>query len=157
MNIGIFIFGLLILLVVALEDWKTKKIRNTWSLAILALVVIGIVLNPSFYLMPEHLLIPLVIFVSGFFLFRLKLLGGGDGKLLTAIFLLIPTEFQTVFLVSLAGCGLGYLISRRLYYLIFSNRQRSNQSRFSYAPVIFLALRIMGLYLWKKNHFHPVF
>ena len=72
-----------------------------------------IIYPEAFNLGPAHFIYPLVIFLSGFLLFWIKLMRGGDGKFLTSLFLVLPTNLQPIVFESLIGTVLlvgGFLV-----------------------------------------------
>lgn len=83
------------ILVVAYHDLQTKKISNRWPVINLGFFVFFILLFPEYYKFDFATFVwPVAFFVAGFFLFVLKIMGGGDSKYLTTFYLLIPVKFH---------------------------------------------------------------
>lgn len=159
----IYIFIFLELSFVTYYDIKYKKISNLWSLLNIALAITLFVLFPNFYKFGwSTFQFSMVFLVVGFFLFLLKIMGGGDSKYLASFFLIVPTASQDLVFYYL-------LISTIIVGLIFFVRnlieQRKNitesfkkkdiegvkssfGSKFAYAPVIMLTWFLIGLTNW---------
>lgn len=159
----IYIFILVELVVVGIIDIRSKKISNIWSIFHIALAV---VFYFSFdYLFPfswEIFIFPGIFLLGGFFLFLIEIMGAGDSKYLATFFLLIPIEYQLLFFEKLI---LSTIIIGLLFFCIKVFRTRKIisaylingywmgikniiKSRFSFAPVIFLAWIFLGLEVW---------
>jgi prepilin peptidase CpaA len=155
----VFIFIAIQLLVVAYIDFKTKKISNIWVLINAIFFVVLTWLFPDLYHWSLHLfIIPAAFLVVGFVLFLLNIMGGGDSKYLSALYLLIPVELQeTTFLyllystILVGSTLLLFNTLKNLDYIIvlyrmrdISNIKRIYGQRFTYAPVIFIAWMWFG-------------
>ena len=159
----VFTVILIELLTVAWIDFKTEKISNKWifvnTLAALGLHLFARQLYPITW---EILLFPVGFIVIGFFLYLLNIMGAGDSKFLASLFLIIPLEFHLSFFEKLvySSIAVGTIL---FSYRIFKNSsdlkaffvsqywagiRKSLQSRFSYAPVIFLAWIMTGFNIW---------
>lgn len=156
----IYAFIFLELIFVTIVDVKYKKISNLWSLLNILLSGVLFYLFPTFYLFGfESFQFSIVFLIVGFFLFLLKIMGGGDSKYLASFFLIIPTASQDLVFYYL-------LISTIIVGLIFFFRniieQRKSLSesikkrdvegvkssfgtKFAYAPVILLTWILIGL------------
>lgn len=98
MSLIVFCILLLELIIVAILDFHTKKIKNVWSLINIVISVIFFVFLDSHILTMNTLLYPVSIFIIGYILFSLKIMGGGDVKFLSTFFLMIPLKFHENFL-----------------------------------------------------------
>ena len=163
MNITFFILLGLELLVVAYLDLKHKKISNLWSLLNLAIFPVLLFLLPGIYVLDWSLLIfPLGFIVIGFILFLLDIMGAGDSKYLASLFLLIPLDRQFLYFEKLVQVTLivGALLliktvlknmdKIKAYFVSHHWRGFKDliRSRFSYAPVMFLAWILFGMGEW---------
>ena len=98
----------------ALGDWSRFIIPNRLSLAIVGLWVIHALIlvlqgHPAMFIV-WAIAIALLVFAIGFGLFALRLLGGGDVKLLAAATLWAAPDYVLPFIliVTLAGALLGF-------------------------------------------------
>lgn len=161
-----FVFALVLLelLVVAWIDFKTHKISNNWSLLNISLgVVLYFTLGSLYPFSWEVLLFPLGFILIGFILFLMNIMGAGDSKFLASLFLLIPLEYHLLFFEKLVLSTIitgAFLLTYRIIrnsgklkaYLIshyWEGVKLTLKSRFSYAPVIFMAWLILGLDIWR--------
>lgn len=85
-----------LLLLAAYCDLRFLRIPNIISLAIIAIFVVSILIATPVDLM-TRLLVAAVVFGSGFLAFALRLIGGGDVKLLSALVLFVPTHGLPLF------------------------------------------------------------
>lgn len=93
----IYIFLLIELGFVAYLDIKYKKIKNHWSLLNLFIGINLFIFYKDIYpLSIDSFQLPLVFIFVGFVLYLLKIMGGGDSKLLATFFLLIPLNQQEI-------------------------------------------------------------
>ena len=91
----VFIFLSIQLLFVAYADLKTRIISNFWIFINVAVYVLLLAIFPKTYSFNFNTFIfPLAFFVVGFVLFFLKIMGGGDTKYLSSMFLIVPVDFQ---------------------------------------------------------------
>ena len=152
--------GVLISLgIVAWVDFKTSKISNNWSILNLTAFVGLVVLSPDYTLNLTLFLYPVIILITGFFLFVLKIMGAGDAKYLFSLFLIIPQRWHAEFLellvlsTCLIGCMLlivNFLRSRDKIFSAFKAQGLKGLSacfgtRFSYAPVILFGWIWLGI------------
>lgn len=116
---GIILLLALVPVVVAsaLSDLRHLKIRN---LQVLAAVGVFVVLAPVFLdlqELPARLLAAGVGFAICFVLFALRVIGGGDAKMLPAVLLFVPPVelvlFLRLFAVALAVVSVGALVVQR--------------------------------------------
>ncbi len=134
---------------VAYYDLRTRKIKNFWSLANLLFLPMPFFLATDItpYLVFTQILIPVIVFVLGIFLFTKKLMGAGDSKYLSTFLLILPFQLQIVFVSNLllltASIGLillGIKIAALHPSLSYFATIRFNwQDRFPYAPVFLMS------------------
>jgi prepilin peptidase CpaA len=157
-------FAILIeLAIVSWIDIKTKKISNLWAVVNLSLALGLYVFYPDFFPLEWELLVfPVGFTVVGFFLFLLKVMGAGDSKYLASLFLVIPLEYQTVMfekiIYSTFVVGFIMLVMKIIkdfkiikvyaFSQYWKGMRESVRSKFSYAPVIFLAWLLLGAREW---------
>lgn len=156
---SIFFFILLELVVVSYADVMYKKIKNIWSvLNIMMYLAFLLILPGEYFFSFSHWFYPLVFLFVGFFLFAVKIMGGGDAKFLATLFLLIPHFFHDKFLLLLLystvfvgltmflyNCYSGWATIKtawahrdvKLVKGVFG-------TRFTYAPVILIAWIWLG-------------
>ena len=161
--IMVFVFLAIQLLVVAYVDFKTRKISNMW------LLINGIFFLVLTFVYPQNyawsfnvLLFPASFLIVGFGLFALNIMGGGDSKYLSSLYLLIPLKFQEIVLLYLLYTtviiGSSLLLFNalknldRIVLLVKIGDARGIRKifgkKFTYAPVIFIAWMWFG---WQ-NH-----
>lgn len=160
----IFALVLLELIFVAWIDYKTEKISNRWIIVnAAASVILHATVRSLYPLSWEVLLFPVGFIVIGFLLYLVNVMGAGDSKFLASLFLVIPLEFHLLFfsklVISTIVVGACLLIIRiiknggtlKAYFVshYWQGIKQTLKSRFSYAPVIFLAWIIMGINLWN--------
>ncbi len=159
----VFVLILCELLTVAWIDFKTEKISNKWILVnTIAAVLLHAFARTLYPLSWEVLIFPVGFIVVGFFLYLLNVMGAGDSKFLASLFLIIPLEFHMPFFEKLIICSIAVgaiLFIYRIYkngselksYFMahyWEGIRKTLKSRFSYAPVIFLAWIILGFNIW---------
>ncbi|MCM2349521.1 MAG: prepilin peptidase [Bacteriovoracaceae bacterium] len=161
-----YVFSLVLieLLIVAWIDFKTHKISNKWPLLNTALAVVFYLTFRDLYQFNwEIFIFPVGFIIIGFFLYLVKIMGAGDSKYLASLFLIIPLEFHLPYFEKLVLSTIitgAFLLTYRILknggklkaYLInhyWEGVKVTLQSRFSYAPVIFLAWLILGLNIWR--------
>jgi prepilin peptidase CpaA len=145
-------------------DLKSKKISNSWGLFHISLsfvLYLSQVIPYSFSW--EIFILPLSVFLIGFILYLIEIMGAGDSKFLASFLLIIPLRFQLMFLEKLIFSTIltgGILLTFRLVkswshlkaFLVSRHWRGIREvitSRFSYAPVILLGWILFGLELWK--------
>lgn len=159
----VFIFLAIQLLVVAYIDFKTSKISNIWILINFLFFCILTVVYPKIYVWSFGIMLfPVVFLIVGFLLFIMNIMGGGDSKYLSSLYLLIPLGFQEiVFLyllyttVIIGSSLLLFNALKNLDNIILLIRigdvngiKKIFGKKFTYAPVIFIAWMWFG---WQ-NH-----
>lgn len=155
----LFSFFAIELLVVAYGDVKEKKIFNIWSLLNLLFFAILCFAFPDLYSFHiKTFLFPLVIFATGFVLFLLKIMGGGDTKFLSTFFLVVPYGLheRLFILLMYSTCIIGAFIlvtntasnfSEIVKYARLGSYKEVKKyfgSKFSFAPVILIAWIWLG-------------
>lgn len=99
---ALYIFAIIELIFVSYLDFKYKKISNYWSLVNLIGFFILLFLYPDLFSFSLHTFFyPLVFLGVGFFLFVVKVMGGGDSKFLFSFFLAIPESYHEAFFLKL--------------------------------------------------------
>ncbi len=159
----VFIFLSIQLLFVAYADLKTKTISNYWILINVSVYSVMLFIFPSVYTFSlETFIFPLAFFIVGFVLFYLKIMGGGDSKYLSSMFLLVPTEFQdTTFIyllyttIIVGSTLIVFNVLKNFDKILFMARtydisgiKRIFGKKFTYAPVIFIAWMWFG---WQNR------
>lgn len=159
MPIALYIFILLELLIVGYLDFKYKKIKNLWTFINLGIYFLAIWIFKDYYFFDIKTFIwPLGFLFVGFFLFALKIMGGGDSKFLFSFFLIIPEVLHEVFFMNLVYAtivvGLLMLIFNtaknfdklKLAYVYRNLRYVKDVygSKFAYAPIIGLSWVFFG-------------
>ena len=155
----VFLFISIQLLLVAYVDFKTTKISNVWSFANIIVFFVLSFLYPQVYIWSwDVLLFPVAFLLVGFVLFVMNIMGGGDSKYLSSLYLLVPLGFQdAVFLYLLYTT---VIVGSTL--LLFNALKNFDQivvmlktgdivgikkifgKKFTYAPVIFIAWMWFG-------------
>lgn len=163
--ITLFIFLSIELLIISYLDLKYKKIANYWSLLNIVSFICCLFIFPTIYEFSlDTFFYPLAWLFVGFFLFALKVMGGGDSKFLFSFFLLIPEMYHEPFLMKLIYSTV--LVG--LFLLIFNTIRKFDTlkvalatrdlsqvksvygTKFSFAPVIALSWMIFG---WEIQAF----
>ncbi len=168
MPMAIYLFLCVELIMVSYLDLKFRKISNQWPILNIILFAILVFLFPEIYVLSwKTFILPLTFILVGFFLFILKIMGGGDSKFLATLYLLIPLNIQDIALVYLlyttilvGGSLLFYNAAKNFDKILILSRtydvmgiKRIFGKKFSYAPVIFIAwvwfgLQNMGKIFW---------
>lgn len=163
MPIMVFIFLSIQLLFVAYVDFKTSKISNVWLLINSIFFCVLTLVYPQIYTWNLNVMIfPIVFLLVGFALFALNIMGGGDSKYLSSLYLLIPLSFQEIVFLYLLYTTI--IVGSSL--LLFNTLKNFDKivilvrigdvkgikkifgKKFTYAPVIFIAWMWFG---WQ-NH-----
>lgn len=161
--IMVFIFLSIQLLVVAYVDFKTSKISNIWVLINFIFFCVLTIVYPKIYVWNlTIMLFPVAFLLVGFALFVMNIMGGGDSKYLSSLYLLIPLGFQETALLYLLYTTV--IVGSSL--LLFNTLKNFDKivllvrigdvkgikkifgKKFTYAPVIFIAWMWFG---WQ-NH-----
>lgn len=162
--IVVYIFISIQLLFVAYIDFKTKKISNVWMLInFIFFVVLTFVFPLSYTWSIQVFIFPMAFLFVGFSLFMLNIMGGGDSKYLSSLYLLVPLEHQEVTFVYLlyatilvGSTLLLFNILKNLDIIIHHFKMRDIAGikrifgkKFTYAPVIFIAWMWFGWQNYK--------
>lgn len=155
----LFIFLSIELLIISYIDLKQRKISNYWSILNLVAFIICLFVYPDSYdLSLNTLFYPFAWLFVGFFLFALKVMGGGDSKFLFSFFLMIPEAYHDPFLMKLiystvvVGLFLLSFNTIRKFDILsvaimtkdVSQFKKIYGTKFSFAPVIALSWMIFG-------------
>ncbi len=162
--IVVYIFISIQLLFVAYIDFKSKKISNMWMLINFLFFCLLTLIFPHTYVWSVHTFIfPLIFLLVGFMLFIMNIMGGGDSKYLSSLYLLVPVQFQettfTYLLYATVLVGSSLLLFNVLKHLdiiIVHFKMRDIAGikkifgkKFTYAPVIFIAWMWFGWQNYK--------
>jgi prepilin peptidase CpaA len=150
----LYLLFLVELVVVSWLDFKTKKILNIWTYLNLALAFTLIALNFSEPWSYQQMFYPLIVFIAGFFLFIVKIMGAGDVKFLSSFLLCLPYNTQLIFgnqllLSTIIVAGILLIVNFSRHLTLISSQlkignykgiiQQCFGTKFSYAPVMLLA------------------
>ena len=105
MQTAILIIGMGILIVIAYDDVRTRRIPNVLSLAIAILGLLRIILGHDPVAAGHTLAAATAIFIAAFLLFWYGGIGGGDTKLVAATALLVGYHDLFSFLFLMSACG----------------------------------------------------
>lgn len=159
MPLMVFVFISIQLLFVAYVDFKTSKISNVWLLINFIFFCVLTFVYPQVYFWDiGALLFPVAFLLVGFVLFVMNIMGGGDSKYLSSLYLLVPLGFQdTVFLYLLyttviVGSSLLLFNALKNFDKIVLlvkvgdvvGIKKIFGKKFTYAPVIFIAWMWFG-------------
>ena len=162
--IVVYLFISIQLLFVAYIDFKTKKISNVWMLInFIFFIVLTFVFPQSYDWSIQVFIFPMAFLFVGFSLFMLNIMGGGDSKYLSSLYLLVPLEHQEstfvylLYATILVGSTLLlFNILKNLDIIILHFRMRDIAgikkifgTKFTYAPVIFIAWMWFGWQNYK--------
>ena len=156
------IFGIVTLELVffAWIDIKTSRISNLWSLLNLIIYFVLLIGRPEIYpIHLSHFLFPVGFLIVGFVLFNMKIMGAGDSKLLSSLFLLTPDRLHLNLFENILYAT---LITGTIFLVIAITKNWKNlrafavnaywkglfemiKSKFSYAPVIAIAWLLLGV------------
>jgi prepilin peptidase CpaA len=119
--LGVFIFAICF---AALEDMRIFKIPNWTSATIAAAFVPYYLLHSWLFPIGMHLIIAAVIFLITATFWRLKLIGGGDVKLLTAVGIWLGPglAFSFVLIMTLASIAIAValILIRKFSWVIYA-------------------------------------
>ena len=157
--IVVYVFIAIQLLFVAYIDFKTKKISNMWMLINFIFFCLLTWIFPNIYTWSIHTFFyPLAFVFVGILLFMMNIMGGGDSKYLSSLYLLVPVAHQeTTFIYLLYSTilvGSTLLLFNTLknfdtIVFYFKTKDIAGVKRifgkkFTYAPVIFIAWMWFG-------------
>ena len=152
--VTVYIFLLIELIAVSYIDLVQRRISNYWIILNLCFFVTFLLIMTDFYsLKMETFFYSIVFFLVGFFLFQLKIMGGGDSKYLFSLYLLIPVDFHDSAFICLIYSTI--IVGSNVFLLnIFKNRKRIHKalldkniksikfifgSKFPFVPVVLLS------------------
>lgn len=165
MPLPVYLFILIELLFVSWGDIKTNKIPNMWSLLNIIAFAMLLFISPGLYVLKiETFIFSITFLIIGFFLFLLKIMGGGDSKFLFTFFLLVPLvhqelTFHYLLLSTLIIGSFVFLtnIARNFEKITVNLKNKNYQevkscfgTKFSYAPVILITWIWVGWSLKDK-------
>lgn len=143
-----------VVLASALSDLRQLKIRNTH-----VLTAIGFFAALAPFLLDgteiaSRILVAALIFAVCFFLFALRVIGGGDSKMLAVVMLFVPStdavQFLRIFAVALAVVSLSALMlqnSPAIRVLSWSSIQKKRHVPVGVAIAISVALLVLSFVL----------
>lgn len=161
----VYIFISIQLLFVAYIDFKTQKISNIWMLVNSIFFIVLCLIFPSLYIVNfQTFIIPFAFLFVGFALFLMNIMGGGDSKYLSSLYLLVPLKFQEATFIYLlyATILVGSIlllvnILKNFDTIVLHLKMRDITGikkifgkKFTYAPVIFIAWMWFG---WQNYKF----
>lgn len=157
--ISVYIFVSIQLLYVAYIDFKTRKISNQWFfLNIFLFILLTFIFPESYSWSIKSFVFPIAFIFVGFVLFIMNIMGGGDSKYLSSLYLLVPAAHQDqtfiylLYATVLVGSTLLlFSLLKNLDIILFQLRmgdingiKRIFGKKFTYAPVIFIAWMWFG-------------
>lgn len=163
MFLTIYLFIFIQLLIVSYLDIKTKKISNLLSIInIVFFIVLAIMFSDQYPIRLNTFIYSFVFLGVGFGLFLLKIMGGGDAKYLSTIFLIIPYQQheKTLELLLFSTIIIGSFvfirniieniedINRALKEQRLEDIKRIFGKKFAFAPVIFIAWTWLGVEIY---------
>lgn len=102
----------------AISDLRHLRIPNSHVLMVLCVFAACVPFLPSWSELGLRLLAAGLAFASGFVLFAVRMFGGGDVKMMAAVFLLVPSAdaviFLQIFSASLLATSIGIMLLQRL-------------------------------------------
>lgn len=162
--IVVYIFISIQLLFVAYIDFKTQKIANMWMLINFLFFCLLSAIFPTIYVWSlQAFFFPLAFLFVGFALYIMNIMGGGDSKYLSSLYLLVPLNMQeTVFTyllyatILVGSTLLLFNILKHLDIIIIHFKMKDIAGikkifgkKFTYAPVIFIAWMWFGWQNYK--------
>ncbi|MEA9354614.1 prepilin peptidase [Bacteriovorax sp. PP10] len=162
--IVVYVFISIQLLFVAYIDFKTQKIANMWMLINFLFFCLLTIVFPTVYIWSfEAFVFPLAFLLVGFALYMAHIMGGGDSKYLSSLYILVPLNMQeTVFTyllyatILVGSTLLLFNILKNLDIIIIHFKMRDIAGikkifgkKFTYAPVIFIAWMWFGWQNYK--------
>ncbi len=166
--IVVYIFVSIQLLFVAYIDFKTQKIANMWVLINFLFFCLLSAIFPTLYIWSVQVFIfPLAFLFVGFALYMMNIMGGGDSKYLSSLYLLVPLEMQEsvftylLYATILVGSTLLlFNLLKNLDIIIIHFKMKDIAgikkifgTKFTYAPVIFIAWMWFGWQNYKLLSF----
>ena len=105
MNLAVLAVFIFAVCLAALEDVRAFKIPNWASATIAAAFVPYALLNLSLWSIGQHVIIAAVIFLITATFWKLRFMGGGDVKLLTAVGLWLGLDLALPFMLVMTGAS----------------------------------------------------
>ncbi len=123
------VFAAFILLAAAVSDLKQLKISNKLCIALAALFPLYVLTAPGEIAWLHHAAIAALVFIIGFALFALRLIGAGDIKMLTAAALWAGPKLIATLLIytSLAGGLLAIGFAAAALFRAMLKKQQANE------------------------------
>ena len=149
----LFIYIFVELLFVSIIDYRSRKVSNWWSvvhLAIFSVITLFLSINPWSWEGPVYASVFLAI---GFALFSLNIMGAGDVKFISTLFLLIPAQFLFPFFINMlyatilvGSTLLTFSLVKHYNGIISAIAHRDVKtawaffgSKFAFIPIVFMA------------------
>jgi len=160
---SVYLFILLQTIIVATIDLKTRKISNSWSLFNIIFYFLGIFFLSTTYMFSwESWAFPVGIFILGFGLYYLKIMGGGDSKFMATIFVVIPPAYHeqlamNLIMTTIVCAGAIFLFNFFRNVKKIKNAVLLNElfllkgiwgKKFPFAPIISLSVGLLG---WQQR------
>lgn len=148
---ALFIFLIIELILISIYDFRFRKIKNYWHL-INIVPFIAMAIFENIYVYRTHFIIPVATFAVGFLLYRfpignIKIMGGGDAKLITGLVLVMPSTFQIIFLehliiitILVASILILQKIAIRIKSILKFDFEGIIGPKFPYSPLILIAM-----------------
>lgn len=116
------------LFTISIFDFKNRKIPNFWHLINVVLFLFFINSNPEIYSISIRTIVPsLLVIILGIILFKFKIMGAGDSKLLASLLILIPISSQSEFIESILY-GTLFVAAPRFLYNCLRNWKKISMS-----------------------------
>lgn len=140
-----------IIIASALSDLRSLRIPNLHVLLAFGLFVLVAPFALSWPELAHRLQVAAITFAIGFALFALRLIGGGDVKMMAVVLLYIPSQdlisFLRMFAVALGAVSLGALVIQRAP--LFRRFGWSSVKEPRHVPVgVAMAIAVISLSLW---------
>lgn len=95
MPIAVYFYVLIQLVIISYYDIRYQKIKNMWFLSNYILFIPLYFIFRNYYIFSiEAFILPLGFMVIGFLFFLINIMGGGDSKYLSSLYLLVPEGIQ---------------------------------------------------------------
>lgn len=131
------VFAALIMLAAALSDFKNLRISNKLCLALAGLFPLYVLTAPHEMAWIQHVGIAALVLVMGFGLFAMRLIGGGDIKMLSAAALWAGPKLIATLLIytTLAGGALAIAFATAALLRALMKHQSLTDGAWHKAPV----------------------
>ncbi|MCB9060335.1 MAG: prepilin peptidase [Halobacteriovoraceae bacterium] len=156
----VFVILCIELLIIAYLDFRYKTIKNIWVFVNIFFGIVFFLSWPEYYFFQLNtFFFSATIFGVGLVFFKLKIMSAGDTKLLMTLFPLIPIDLQESYFITLLfgtviiGGSVLFINIVKNYKSLFEILVTRNfthmrdflGSKFSFAPVVFIAWIVFGL------------